>query len=97
MPEFVAFKDVADPTTIERVDPEHSELTLGEGVQFESVTLQATDERVTRGRVRSVLPWLSWWREYLDGSSLGDQVHGYQSIQFTNCGFPTRNWWFLDQ
>jgi len=97
MPEFVTFDDLAYPTTIKRIDPEHPESSLGEGVRFESVTLQATDERITRGRVKSLLPWLSWWREYLDESPQGDQVRGYKSLQFTNCDFPSRSWWLLNQ
>lgn len=84
MPEFVVFKDTRNPETIARIDPNHPELTLGAGVHFESVFLEVTDEDVTRGHVKSLLPWLSERRDYLDGSSLGEAVRGYQSIQFSN-------------
>lgn len=90
MPEFVTFANSADPTTIMRVDPEHPEVTLGPGVRFERVTLQITDENVTTGGVRKILPWLSTWREYLDGSDSGYAVHGYQSWKFTSCGWFAR-------
>jgi hypothetical protein len=74
-----------NPTTIRRVDPEHPEWTLGEGVRIEKVTLQVTDEDVTRGGVDPVLPWLNTWTEFIDGSKWGEPVHSYRSRDFKNC------------
>lgn len=92
LPEFVTFKDVNDPTSIVQIDPEHPESALGEGVSFQSVTLETTDEWVTRGEISKVLPWLDWawlsrwgYREYIDGSEYGKSVHAYKTFQFLNC------------
>ena len=85
MPEFVTFKDRNDPETIERVDPEHPVSTLGEGVKFEGVSLEASSDEVTTGNIKPILPWLSSGQEYLDGSQSGQSVRAYHSIQFINC------------
>jgi hypothetical protein len=88
MPEFVTFRNISDPTTIEQVDPEHPERTLGEGVQFENVALEASGDRITKGVVRSALPWMPWLSvryKYLDGSPSGEAVGRYKIAQFETC------------
>ena len=85
MPDFVTFRDIHDPTTIERVDPENTEETLGNGVKIEKVTLQVTNEEVSRGHVGATLPWLDSGKDYLDGSKWGDKVQGFLTSHFVNC------------
>jgi hypothetical protein len=85
MPEFVSFNDVNDPTTVARVDPKNLPLSLGSDVRIEGVSVQVTDEEMTRGHLTSVIPWLHPSKDYLDGSRVGGAVKGYHSYQFAQC------------
>lgn len=58
MPLLVTFTDIADPTTVTRVDPDDLPLSFGPGYALKSVALEITDEPVTEGEVEKVLPWL---------------------------------------
>jgi len=58
MPLLVTFTDIADPTTVRRVDPDDLAATFGPGYVLKSVTLAITDEPVTRGDVEKVLAWI---------------------------------------
>jgi hypothetical protein len=57
-PHFLRFRDTNDPTTAELIDPDNLAKSFGPGVRLVSVTIEITDEPVTRG-IRKVLPWLS--------------------------------------
>jgi hypothetical protein len=57
-PRFLRFSDIMDPKTAELVDPDNLAKSFGPGVRLVRVTIEITDEAVTRG-VRKVLPWLS--------------------------------------
>jgi hypothetical protein len=57
-PRFLRFRDIKDPTTAELVDPDNLAKSFGPGFQLVRVTIEITDEAVTRG-IRKVLPWLS--------------------------------------
>lgn len=71
LPMLVRFKDINDPKTVEKIDPNDLEKTFGKGVKLVSATLEMTDEGVTNG----VEKWLPWIREYysrrLDGDRYG--------------------------
>ncbi|MEQ8928738.1 MAG: hypothetical protein RID96_02655 [Nitratireductor sp.] len=56
-PLLVTFTDIADPTTVRRVDPDDLAATFGPGVALKRITLEITDEAVTEGRVEEVLGW----------------------------------------
>lgn len=56
-PLLVGFKDIADPKSVERLDPDDLAITYGEGVRLRRITVQLTDDPVTTGIVR-MLPWL---------------------------------------
>lgn len=64
-PRFLRFRDIRDPTTVELVDPNDLAKSFGPGVRLERVTIEITDDAVTR-RIRNTLPWLSreigWFR-----------------------------------
>jgi hypothetical protein len=64
-PHFLRFRDINDPKTAELVDPDNLAKSFGPGVRLVRVTIEITDEAVTRG-IRKVLPWLSpnlgWFR-----------------------------------
>lgn len=57
-PLLVAFKDIKDPATVEKVF--HSDLaaTFGPGIKLKRITIEVTDEPVTKGRVEKVLGWV---------------------------------------
>jgi hypothetical protein len=57
-PRFLRFRDIKDPTTAELVDPDNLAKSFGPGIRLVRVTIEITDEPVTRG-IRKVLPWLS--------------------------------------
>ena len=60
LPRLVTFRDTADPTSVERVDPDDLASTFGPGVRLESVTLEIVDQEPgTRGRAcGEMVPWL---------------------------------------
>jgi hypothetical protein len=57
LPDLVTFADVDNPKSAMLVDPDNLSATLGPGVSWRSMTLQATDEPLTKG-IREHLPWL---------------------------------------
>ncbi|MEO9613403.1 MAG: hypothetical protein ABJG86_09285 [Nitratireductor sp.] len=71
-PPLVTFTDIADPTTVKRVDPDDLAATFGPGVALKRITLEITDEAVTEGEVEAVLGWLGdYYDKRLDGNRFG--------------------------
>jgi len=73
LPDLVTFADVNDPKTVIEVDPNDLQATLGPGVSWSKVTLESTDEPVTKG-IELKLPWLPRYHEKnwaLNGIELG--------------------------
>jgi hypothetical protein len=65
--------DTNDPKSVVEVDPNDLQATLGSGVTWNEITLESTDEAVTKG-TELKLTWLPAYFEQnlrLDGSSLG--------------------------
>lgn len=60
LPLLVAFSDLHDPKSVRMVDPENLAATFGPGVRLGNVTLEITEEPVTRGAVESLLEWMTW-------------------------------------
>ena len=90
MPEFVAFQDEQDPTTIRRVNPDNLTGMFGAGVKLMRVTLEPTKEEPTRGTVERALNWFEASREYVDSDRASQAVTKYHSYQFSRCS------WFFD-
>ncbi|WP_066268991.1 hypothetical protein [Blastomonas sp. CCH3-A3] len=68
-PMLVRFRDINDPTTVERVDPDALAASFGEGVKLRRVTVQLTDDPVTKG-IEKRLKWLDSYRKTnFDGTS----------------------------
>ena len=61
-PMLVTFGDLADPTTVETVDPDNLAATFGDGVSLRRITVQMTDDPVTSG-IGQRLGWLSEYPE----------------------------------
>jgi hypothetical protein len=56
-PMLVRFTDIADPKSVERVDPDDLAKSFGKGVALKSITVARTEAKVTQ-QVEKVLPWL---------------------------------------
>ncbi len=71
-PMLVTFKDIKDPTSVKRVDPQDLSASFGAGVKLKAITVEITDYAVTTGIEKR----LEWWRQYadkqLDGSRYND-------------------------
>lgn len=57
-PYFVTFGDPRKPKTMIRVNPDDLAATFGKGFAMRTITVQLTDEPVTRGIVTRTLPWV---------------------------------------
>ena len=57
LPDLVTFADVNDPKSVILVDPNNLIATLGPGVSWRSMTLEATDEPLTK-EIDEHLPWV---------------------------------------
>ena len=57
-PYFVRFRDLRDPKTVEQVDPGDLAKSFGPGVKLKALTVQVTDEPLTRG-IETRLGWLA--------------------------------------
>ena len=60
LPMLVTFADIEDPKTVQLVDPTDLAASFGPGVELNTVTLEVTDEPVTKGRVEAVFDYFSW-------------------------------------
>ena len=69
-PMLVTFGDIADPTSVTRVDPDDLAVTFGEGVSLRRITVEITDDPVTTG-IEERLGWINEFRhKHFDGSSV---------------------------
>ncbi len=57
-PTLVTFDDPSDPKSVRQVGPNNLAATFGSGVSLKGITLEITKERVTDGKIESVLPWI---------------------------------------
>jgi hypothetical protein len=59
MPQLVKFRNMGDVRTLQFIDPNNMEATMGKGVKFHSITVEQIDSgEITRGEVIKYLPWL---------------------------------------
>ncbi len=57
LPDLITFADTNDPKSVMLIDPNNLNATLGPGVSWRSMTLQATDGPLTKG-IDKHLPWM---------------------------------------
>lgn len=57
-PMLVRFRDITDPKTIEKVDPDDLAKSFGPGIQLKRITVQLTADPMTAG-IENKLGWLS--------------------------------------
>lgn len=67
LPDLVTFADTADPKSVIAVDPNDLTATLGPNIKWRAITLEATDEPITRS-IADKLPWLKNMSSLLDGT-----------------------------
>lgn len=71
-PMLVTFGDIADPTSVELVDPNDMVTTFGEGVKLKRIIAELTDDSVTSG-IGARLEWLeNLWPNKLNGDRYED-------------------------
>ena len=71
-PMLVAFADISDPKSVERVAPGILAATFGPRVRLKRITVEITDDPVTTG-IEKRLGWLSdYYAKRLDGQRFGD-------------------------
>jgi hypothetical protein len=58
LPMLVRFRDLSDPTSVERVDPSDLAASFGPGVKLDRMSIEITDAVATKG-IEAVLPWLT--------------------------------------
>ena len=73
LPDLVTFADVNDPNGVIEVDPNNLQGALGPNITWSEITLESTDEPITKG-IRTKLPWIAAYFQKnlrLDGSDHG--------------------------
>ena len=71
LPMLVRFRDIADPATVEKVDPNNLAKSFGAGVRLKRATLEITSDPVTTG-IEKRLGWLpQYYDKRLDGQRYG--------------------------
>lgn len=82
-PNFVTFRDINDPASVERVSPGDFEQVFGHGTTLASVTLSITDEKRTYTDFAQIFPW---WDNYKRNKQLdGDRyTYLYSTNRFAN-------------
>jgi hypothetical protein len=74
LPDLVTFADMDDPNTVTEVDPNDLQATLGPGISWNEITLEITDEPITKG-IEQKLPWIPYYYcAMLDGARYHDKT-----------------------
>lgn len=63
-PLLVTFSDINAPMSVKKVAPDDLAATFGAGYSLKSITLEITDEPVTKGKVETVLGWINNLKKY---------------------------------
>lgn len=78
LPMLVRFRDPTIPASVERVDPDNLAASFGAGIRLRRITMQSTEDPVTKG----ILNKLFWLPCYYD--RMLDGVRGNNSQRFNN-------------
>ena len=62
-PRMVTFQDINKPASVRLVDPYNLAASFGPGYRIKSMTIEITDEPVTKGQINKVLGWLGEYPE----------------------------------
>ncbi len=70
-PMLVTFANINDPKSVQLVKPADFAASFGPGYALKSIALETTDEKVTEAYVRSVIPWITRFKnKLLDGDTV---------------------------
>jgi hypothetical protein len=89
---LVRFRDLNDPSTVERVDPGDLAASFGAGVTMKGATIEITDAPLTTG-IEKRLPWLQGGNTYSGrviaprSGSQGPNVESWQVPDLTDADF----------
>ncbi|MEA2969748.1 MAG: hypothetical protein QOE78_3009 [Alphaproteobacteria bacterium] len=73
LPDLVTFADINDPKSVIEVDPNDLQATLGPNMAWHEITLESTDEPITKD-IKTRLPWLpAYYYGMLDGARYRDK------------------------
>ncbi|QRI66263.1 hypothetical protein JQ506_26185 (plasmid) [Shinella sp. PSBB067] len=77
-PTLVTFRDINDPASVEKVDPDNLEATFGPGYRLASIEIAITSNPKSSGRIIRVIPWTKEYQsKQLDGNR-------YETIKSNN-------------
>ncbi|GMB80466.1 hypothetical protein NN6n1_12480 [Shinella zoogloeoides] len=81
-PTLVTFRDINDPASVQKVDPDDLEASFGAGYRLNAINLEITDENRTSGRLNKILTWVNeYYDKRLDGDRYG---YLYSKNRFAN-------------
>ena len=93
LPELVAMKDANSPLTAGLADPKRLPPYLGDDIKIESITIDVTQDEITKGRLAKLFPWFDPRNQYLNGDRGAPHVLSqYRTKQISRCDFEYR--WF---
>ena len=90
-PKLVYFRNIADPTSVEEVDPGNLAASFGPGVRLKRITVQVTNDDVTTG-IEKRLGWFDrYYDRHLDGTSasMEDLTSNSMSAHMSSRSFST--------
>lgn len=68
-PTLVTFRDINDPASVEKVDPDNLEATFGPGYRLASTEIAITSNPKTSGKITRIIPWIKeHYSKQLDGN-----------------------------
>ena len=74
-PMLVTFGDIDDPTSVQLVDPDDLAATFGEGYALKRITVEITDDPVTRGIEERLPPPPFGLNREIDGNRVVEALH----------------------
>lgn len=73
LPDLVTFADPNDPKTVVEIDPNDLQATLGPDISWSEITIESTDEPITKG-IELKLSWIAaYYDKMLDGGRYHDK------------------------
>jgi hypothetical protein len=72
-PLLVTFRDIRDPTSVERANPDDLEKSFGAGVKLKRITVQITDDPITKTIEKRFQWWADYRQRHFDGTSTVSQ------------------------
>lgn len=81
-PLLVTFADISDPRTVQKVDPDNLAASFGPGVALKRITLEITDEKVTEGKIETILAW--WCKLRMERARLNGKTGAISDNDLSN-------------